>query len=116
VAGIASVRRSLNQSSAPTPSSYLESRRAALADPWEVVLDPDLTGSEKKDILSAWASAARAIDGRPDRHGGGAAGTTAWWHDLTEGLRLVEAEIATSPRPRPGHLRPLPRTRSARAG
>ncbi len=114
MAGIASVRRSLDQSSAPAPSSYLESRRAALTDPWEVVLDPNLTSSEKKEILSDWASAARAIIGRPGEHAG-AAGTVAWWDDLAEGLRLVDAEIAALSRPRtairPGHMRPALRSR-----
>ncbi len=118
MADIVSVRRSLNQGSAQASSSYLETRRSAFTDPWDVVLDPNLTSSEKKEILSGWASAARAIDGCPDGHAG-TEGAAAWWDDLAESLRLVNAEIAALSRPRavvrPGHLRPPLRSRSLRA-
>ncbi len=119
MANMASVRRPRDRGSAPAFSFYVETRRAACADPWEVVLDPNLTCSEKKEILLDWASAVRAIDGRPDRTMG-AAGAVASWDDLMEGLRLVNAEIAALSRPRtvtrPSHLKPAVRSRSARTG
>ncbi len=106
MADIVPVRRPLNRRGATECASpYLETRRTDLADPWDLVLDPNLTSDEKMEILSDWASAARAMDSRPDEDG--AAGTEAWWYDLAEGLRLVEAEIEalSEPAKRPGHLR-----------
>ena len=118
MANVVSVRRTRIHSRAPAPSSYLETRRATFADPWDVVLDPNLTSREKLEILSDWSSAAKANDGLLDEQVA-AAGAASWWDDLVEGLRLVEAEIAALSRPRtvarPGHLKPSPRSRSSHA-
>lgn len=85
---------------APSFRSYLDARQAGFGDPWDVVLDPDLTSSEKREILSDWASDAHVVDGRPGLRMN-AAGAVAAWDDIMEGLRLVDAEIAASRTPRP---------------
>lgn len=84
---------------APPSHPYLDTKRAAFGDPWDVVLDPDLTSAEKREILSDWASDARVVAGRPGLRMN-AAGAVAAWDDIMEGLRLIDAEIAAASRPR----------------
>ena len=82
-----------------------------------MVLDPDLTTGEKREILADWASDARAVDGRPDLRMN-TTGAVASRDDILQKLRLVEAEIAALSRshggPRPSRLKPHVRARGLR--
>lgn len=99
-------------------ASCMEMKRAAYASPWDVVLDPDLTGSEKKEILSDWASDARVVEGKPGLRMS-VFGAIASWDDIMECLRLVDAEIAALAQcraaVRPSRLRPSVRLKAPRA-
>lgn len=103
----ASMLRPVTGSSATAFPSYVERQKKAFTDPWDVVLDANLTNIEKYEILSGWASRAAT-----------ATAQGASRQDLMEALRLVDAALATAsaPRPalRPGRLRPAARFRSAR--
>jgi hypothetical protein len=95
----ASARGPLDGRGASTFLSYLDTKRAGFADPWDVVLDPNLTSIEKKEILADWASDAHAVEGRPDLRMN-EAGAVLALDRILECLRLVDAEVAAATAPR----------------
>ena len=101
---LVSGRRTHGGSVAAPLASHVATKLAGFTDPWDVVLDPDLTSGEKRDILSDWASDARVVAGRPGLRMN-TAGAIASWDDIMEGLRLIDAGIASAPRSRPSRVR-----------
>ncbi len=95
----ASARGSVGGRGASAFLSYLDTKRAGLTDPWDVVLDANLTSGEKKEILADWASDANAVEGRPELRMT-EAGAVLALDKILECLRLVEAEIAAAAAPR----------------
>jgi hypothetical protein len=61
----------------------------AFGHPAEVAKDPDLTVSEKRAILAAWASDACAIEAAPDLRVG-PQGTPVRFDDIMEALRSLD--------------------------
>ena len=108
-------RGSFDGRGASTFVSYLDTKRAGFADPWDVVLDANLTGIEKKEILAEWASDIHAVEGRPELRMN-ESGAVLALDRILECLRLVDAEIAagTAPRAVTRVLRPKPLARLGR--
>jgi hypothetical protein len=80
----------------------------AFAQPTDVVDDPDLTLSEKRAILSAWASDACAIEAAPAlRCAPGHA--PVQFDDIVDVLRLLDRQTAQFGKPIPHYRRVLKR-------
>jgi hypothetical protein len=85
---------------------------AAFDHPRDVVNDPDLTLSEKRAILSSWASDACAVESQPALRKPPGARTPVSFDEVVEALRSLDREE----RERPHWRRRLPRRRSGFEG
>ncbi len=80
----------------------------AFAQPVDVVDDPDLTLSEKRAILAAWASDACAVEAVPAlRRAPGHA--PVQFDDIMDALRLLDRQAAQFGKPVPHYRRVLER-------
>jgi hypothetical protein len=70
----------------------------AFDDPWDVVKDPDLTTSEKRAILSSWASDACAVESAPALRMPPGAKRIVKFDEVVEALGSLDDD----PPPRPG--------------
>lgn len=96
----ASFRNSLD---AAQPSPF--GRWLPYRDPTEIVLIPTLSTAEKREILSSWASDARAVPDAPSlrRLDNGA---TIGIHDILEALKTLDAAEPETRGPRPKEFAP----------
>ena len=76
----------------------------AFAHPRDVVDDPDLTLSEKRAILAAWASDACAVEAAPALRRVPRGGRTVRFDDIIDALRLLDQQ-APAPGKREPHYR-----------
>jgi hypothetical protein len=82
----------------------------AFAHPSDVVDDCDLTLSEKRAILAAWASDACAVGANPAmRRAPGSA--TVRFDDIIDALRMLDRQAAERRKPLPHYRRVLARRR-----
>lgn len=80
----------------------------AFAQPMDVVNDPDLTLSERRAILAAWASDACAVEAVPAlRRAPGHA--PVQFDDIMDALRLLDRQAAQFGKPIPHYRRVLAR-------
>jgi hypothetical protein len=80
----------------------------AFAQPMDVVDDPDLTLSEKRAILAAWASDSCAVEAVPAlRRAPGQAPVA--FDDIMDALRLLDQQAAQLRKPIPHYRRVLER-------
>jgi hypothetical protein len=80
----------------------------AFAQPMDVVNDPDLTLSEKRAILAAWASDSCAVEAVPAlRRAPGHAPVA--FDDIMDALRLLDRQAAQFGKPIPHYRRVLER-------
>jgi hypothetical protein len=78
----------------------------AFAHPVDVVNDPDLTLSEKRAMLSSWASDARATGARPAlRHRPDAPPVA--YDDVMDALRMLDRKSGPAVKQRPHYRRVL---------
>jgi|HubBroStandDraft_6_1064221.scaffolds.fasta_scaffold455623_1 hypothetical protein len=85
----------------------------AFAQPMDVVDDPDLTLSEKRAILAAWASDACAVEAMPAlRRAVGHA--LVQFDDIMDALRLLDRQAAHFGKPVPHYRRVLERRGASR--
>ena len=78
----------------------------AFAHPYQVVDDPDLTLSEKRAILAAWAADARSV--RPSvAKPATAASPPVKLEDIQAALREIGEQVSHGDRPRPHYRRIL---------
>lgn len=83
----------------------------AFEHPMNVVNDPDLTLSEKRAILAAWASDACAVEAAPALREVPGSGRTVQFDDVMDALRLLDCEATHAPKPGPHYRRVLERRR-----
>jgi hypothetical protein len=67
----------------------------AFSHPSDVVNDPDLTLSEKRAILAAWASDACAVEAAPELRKS-PSGPVVRFDDIMDALRTLDAQFATA--------------------
>jgi hypothetical protein len=85
----------------------------AFGQPMDVVNDPDLTLSEKRAILAAWASDACAVEAVPAlRCAPGHAPVE--FDDIMDALRLLDRQVAQFGKPVPHYRRVLARRHAGR--
>src|SRR5579864_7907685 len=85
----------------------------AFGHPRQVVDDPDLTLSEKRAILAAWASDACAVEAVPAlRRAPGHA--PVQFDDIMDALRLLDRQAAQFGKPLPHYRRVLERRDASR--
>lgn len=73
----------------------------AFAHPADVVSDPDLTLTEKRAILAAWATRACAAEATPDRSDASA----VHYEDIVDALRALDRQtVPFRPRPHYRHV------------
>jgi hypothetical protein len=83
----------------------------AFEHPMKVVDDPDLTLSEKRAILAAWASDACAVEAAPGlRRVPGGAGVVEF-DDVMDALRALDRRLAAAKKPEPHYRRVLEQRR-----
>lgn len=46
-------------------NSYLAIKAQDFSHPWDVILDRELSGDQKRTLLASWASDASAVESRP---------------------------------------------------
>jgi hypothetical protein len=63
----------------------------AFGHPSDVLVDPDLTLTEKRAILASWASDACAVDAAPDLRSN-ARGTPVLFDDIMEAFRTLDRQ------------------------
>jgi hypothetical protein len=76
----------------------------AFAQPMDVVIDPDLTLSEKRAILAVWASDSCAVEAVPALRRAPVA-----FDDIMDALRLLDQQAAQLRKPIPHYRRVLER-------
>jgi hypothetical protein len=79
----------------------------AFEHPTRVVNDPDLTLSEKRAILAAWASDACAVEPAPAMRLVARASRTVEFDDVMAALRELDLRSASTQKPKPHYRRVL---------